>query len=360
MTKDKDAEAISNAARVLSSLGSSKGGLARAESLTPEERREIATTAALTRWRVAGGKPIKATHAGTLTIGDKKLACANLPDGRRVISEATMMAALGRVYSGYYSKRDATADPSSAVLPRYLAPVGLKPFISNELVELLQPIPYIPPNGRSVAKGVNAEAVPQICEVWLKARGEGVLSEKQLKTAVQAEILVRGLAHVGIIALVDEATGYQEIRDRIALQAILDKYLRKELAAWAKRFPDEFYQQIFRLRGWQWKGMRVNRPQVVAGYTKDFVYERLAPGILRELESRNPRDDTGNRRAKHHQWLTEDVGHPALAQHLYAVIGFMRVAASWEQFKYMLNRAFPKKGATLELPFPIPDTGIGK
>lgn len=346
---NKDAEAISNAARVLSALGASKGGLARAESLTPEARREIATTAARTRWRVVGGKPIKATHAGTLTIGDKKLACANLPDGRRVISEATMMAALGRVYSGYYSKRDATADPNSAVLPRYLDPVGLKPFISNELVDLLKPIPYIPPNGRSINKGVNAAAVPQICEVWLKARGEGVLSNRQLKTAVEAEILVRGLAHTGIIALVDEATGYQEVRDRVALQAILDKYLRKEFAAWAKRFPDEFYTHIFRLRQWPWKGMKVNRPQIVANYTKDIVYARLAPGILRELEARNLKDEKGYRKAKHHQWLTEEIGHPALAQHLYAVVGLMRLSDSWDEFKRMLNRAYPRRGDTLQM-----------
>ena len=76
-------------------------------------------------------------------------------------------------------------------------------------------------------------------------------------------MLTRGLAHIGIIALVDEATGYQEVRDKLALQAILDAYLRKELAAWAKRFPDEFYREMFRLKGWQWQGMSVNRPQIV-------------------------------------------------------------------------------------------------
>ena len=135
----------------------------------------------------------------------------------------------------------------------------------------------------------------------------------------------------------------------MALQAILDQFLRKELAAWAKRFPDEFYQQIFRLRGWEWKGMKVNRPQVVAKYTNDFVYERLAPGILEELQRRNPKDGKGQRRSAHHQWLTEDVGDPALAQHLYAVIGLMRASNTWEQFKTMLVRAFPKRGNTLEL-----------
>ena len=71
---------------------------------------------------------------------------------------------------------------------------------------------------------------------------------------MQCEILAPALARVGIIALIDEATGYQEIRDRQALQQILDKYLLKEYAAWAKRFPDEFYKQIFKLRGWEWRG----------------------------------------------------------------------------------------------------------
>src|SRR4051812_5308495 len=107
--------------------GRAKGGHARAEALSPAKRKAIASQGGKARWRV---KPIEATHAGTLTIGDKALACANLPDGRRVISEATMMAALGRVYSGYYSQRDASANPNSAVLPRYLAPAGLRPFIS--------------------------------------------------------------------------------------------------------------------------------------------------------------------------------------------------------------------------------------
>ena len=89
----------------------------------------------------------------------------------------------------------------------------------------------------------------------------------------------------------------------------------------------------------------MNRPSVVGKYTNDLVYERLAPELLTELEELNPKTDKGNRKAKHHQWLTEDVGHPALAQHLHAVIGFMRAWARWDQFYRLLQRAFPKKGA---------------
>ena len=97
--------------------------------------------------------------------------------------------------------------------------------------------------------------------------------------------------------------------------------------------------------------MAVNRPQSVGRYTKDIVYARLAPGVLKELEDRNPRDERGYRKSKHHQWLTDDVGHPALAQHLYAVIGFMRASSSWDSFMRLLDRAFPRRGDTLLLPF---------
>ena len=162
---------------------------------------------------------------------------------------------------------------------------------------------------------------------------------------------MRGLATIGIIALVDEATGFQETRDRMALQAILDKFLRKEFAAWAKRFPDEFYKQIFRLRGWEWRGMKINRPQVVAHYTKDLVYERLLPGILAQLEERNPKDERGHRKGRHHQLLTDDVGHPALAQHLYAVITLMRTEDNWDDFRRCLDVALPRQGDNLKFSF---------
>lgn len=323
-----------------------KGGHARADKLAPERRKEIASGAAVARWR---GAPIKATHAGVVRIGDLALDCANLPDGRRVISEAAIMRALGRGYSGYYSQRDAAADEGSAVLPRYVAPLALKPFIPDDLLSLLsEPIAYLPPGGKIINKGIEDRALPKICRVWMEASKAGKLNAAQERTASKAETLSFGFAEVGIAALIDEATGFQAVRDKLALQAILDQFLRKEFAVWAKRFPDEFYKEIFRLRNWPWKGMKVNRPQVVANYTKDLVYARVAPGVLHELERRNPIAE-GARKSKHHQWLTEDLGIPALSQHLHAVLALMRASGSWDDFKKMIDLALPKRGDTLQL-----------
>jgi hypothetical protein len=131
----------------------------------------------------------------------------------------------------------------------------------------------------------------------------------------------------------------------------LDAYLLKELAAWAKRFPDEFYKQIFRLRGWQWNGMKINRPSVVGRYTNDLVYERLAPGILDELKKRMPVTETGNRKGKLQQLLTEEVGHPALQAHLQGLMALQRAAPErgWAQFIRSVERAYPKLNVTIPL-----------
>lgn len=318
------------------------GGVARAEKLTPERRKEIAKMAAAARWALP-----KATHKGELEIGDIRIPCAVLENGRRVLTETGVTNAIVGSRSGA-SRRKKKVGDGGAPNPVFIAPDRLKSFISKEMTEgPLRPVEYLD-NGRMIV-GFDASILPAACEVWLTARDAGVLQMQQMNKARRAEMLMRGLAKVGVIALVDEATGYQEVRDRLALQEILDKFLRKELAAWTKRFPDEFYKQIFRLRGWEWKGMKVNRPQVVAKYTNDIVYDRLGPGVLHELQNKNPKDSKGIRKARHHQWLTDDVGHPALTRHIDLATNLMKAADSWESFKIMLDRIFPKQGNTLSM-----------
>lgn len=321
------------------------GAVARAEKLSPEVRSEIAKTAAAARW----GTP-KATHRGEINIGETRIPCAVLEDGRRVITETGVTTAILGSRSGASKRLKKAHAGVGALMPIFLAPERLKPFISQEMISgPLKPVSYL--DGGKTVIGFDATILPIACEIWLRARDAGALQEQQKDKAQRAEILMRGLAHIGIVALVDEATGYQEVRDRKALQAILDKYLAKELAAWAKRFPDEFYKQMFRLKGWAFNPMSVSRPGVVGKYTVDLIYERLAPGLVEELERLNPKTTSGARRSRHHQWLSDDVGHPALAQHLHAVIGFMRACTSWDQFMDMLDRAFPKKGHTIPIMF---------
>jgi hypothetical protein len=320
------------------------GGIARAKAMNSEERKASASLAAVARWN-PGIK--RATHDGDLQIGDLIIPCAVLEDGTRVLTQSGLLRAIGRSERPSGEKYD--ENDGFAPVPTFLRTKSLKSFISKDFSDSSEPIAFIPKHGGK-ALGFRAELLPMVCDLFLEAREAGALPPNQMATAKKCEILVRSLAKVGIVALVDEATGYQEIRDKHALRALLDEYLSKELSAWAKRFPDDFYKEIFRLRKWEWRGMRVNRPQCVANYTTNVVYDRLAPGIVEELERRNPVQENGGRKAKHHQWLTSDVGHPALSQHIHAVTGLMRANGSWDSFMRQLDRAFPKKGDTLQLP----------
>jgi len=294
-------------------------------------------------------KIIRATHEGILPVAGLNIPCFVLPDGTRLLTQRGIQTTTGMGTGGGTSGAQRLAQ-TVAKLEKTLS-------LSNDLsARLKNPILFTPPHGGRPAYGLEATTLIDYCELLLTARdAEGVLSEAQERWAIAAEAVIRAFAKVGIIAVIDEVTGYQEIRDKEALQQILDRYLRQEFAAWAKRFPDEFYKEMFRLRGWQWRGMKVNRPSVVAHYTKDLIYQRLAPGILEELERRNPQNEKGARKHRHHQWLTDDIGVPALNQHLYATIGFMRAATTWDQFYRMMQRAYPKLNTTLMLDFPEPD-----
>lgn len=333
--------------------GRAKGGVARAAKLTPERRSEIASIGgkarSSTKERI---DPIPAaTHIGELKIGDLVLPCAVLPDGSRLISQGGIAAAFGPTTGGWQARKKKGEEHTSD-LPPFLVATSLQPFISDDVRTLVSsPKRYKDPRGGPVRIGVDATLIPKICEVWLKARDADKLTKIQRPVAYRAEILMRSLASIGIVALVDEATGYQEVRDKKTLAALLDKYLLKEFAKWAKRFPDTFYKEMFRLRGWDYPSVSGGKPGVVGRYTMNIVYERLAPGLVLELETRNPKEDGRRRKATHHQWLTEDLGLPALSEHIHAITGLMRACDDWDQFKRMLDRSFPIKGDQLPLRF---------
>jgi hypothetical protein len=331
--------------------GRAAGGFARAEALTKAERKSIATRAAEARW-AKSAVPI-ATHEGVLRIGDVDIPCAVLEDGRRVLTQSGVMKAMGRARQAkgrrYYDSDDQ--------LPAFLQAKNLKPFISSDLVLASKHIEFRTVRGAH-AFGYVAELLPKVCDVFvqaLDARPKTVLKATQMHIAERAKILIRALAQTAIVALVDEATGYQEIRPRDALQKYLELIVRKELAAWVKKFPDEFYQNIYTLKGWTWPGMSKNRYSVVAHYTRDLVYERMAPGLLQALEQKAPKNDKGRRNTLLKDWLTGDIGDPMLAQHLHSLIMFQRLSIAngygWKRFVNMVDQVLPKKDTSMLLPF---------
>ena len=338
---------------------------ARADSLTPEERKEIGRKAAAARWDKEKDIP-RAEYPGELRIGDMIFPCSVLSDGTRILTQSDFMSEMGMYYSGWVSK-NRSAEEVAADVPLFLAFQALKPFIDKHLGDLQSiTVAYRTESG-NIARGIKAEIIPKLCDVWLDADESKTLGKRQKQIATKARLLMRALAHTGIIALVDEVTGYQEHRTKDALTRILEEFIAKELQPYVPTFQQEYYREIYRLRGLEYPKDSVRRPQYFGSITNDIVYKRLAPGVLEELKRVTPRLGSGRHKDKLFQRLTQNKGYPKLTHHLGSVVTMMQLSNDWHDFMAKLDRFKPRldiksleKGQQLSFDYDAgKDSGVG-
>lgn len=332
----------------MAEAGSAKGGRARASVLTPEERSEIARKAVQARWAKAGKlkKPNesipakteeeKPPHAednlpfsmfrGTLKIGDMDMECHVLSDGRRVFTQREIVRVL-------------TAGRDSGNLAEEIKGNPLIPNV-DALGEIIR---FKVPGTQFVAFGREATVLIELCERYLQARDFDQLRGKQKRIALQAGIIVRACAKIGIIALVDEATGYQKVRAQNALRLKLQAFISEELQEWARKFPPEFWFELARLEGVKYSPR--NRPLRWGKYIMAFVYDAIDKDVGKELRRKNP---SPHYKDNLHQWLTE-FGKEKLIGQIQSVITIMKLCDNMEQFKKKFAHVF--KNAPLQYEF---------
>lgn len=333
----------------------SLGGKASAAKLTPEERKARAKKAAEARWNA---DVPRATHEGWFKLGNVDIFAAVLSNGKRLISQGTFLRAIGRARS---PKAGTGVLSTVDDLPFFLQAPVLKPFIDEDLRVSTTPVFFLQKNGKK-AVGYDAQTLSDVAEVYLRMRDAFNANNKQIPKnfrhiIVACDLLQRGLARVGIVALVDEATGYQFVRQSDELRKILEQFISKELAKWVLTFQPDFYRQMYRLRKWQLDPDSHKKPGAVAKYTIDLVYDRIHPDLTIELKkTRSDWEDKGGRRGgKLHQFTSDDYGHPRLKQHIEGVIQIMRFSKDWNQFMYRMGVAYPKIDETPLLDFPDDD-----
>lgn len=351
--------------------GKRRSGLARISSMTDKERREFSRKGALTRWRVDPNKPIYESEAwGDLPFGSSPIPCAVLMvNGEvvRIISERGVVKSFGGKRGGSHWLR-VKQDPEVANLPPIISASNLREFISTELWEGLNNRYQYRIPGRSgfIAQGIRAELYPMICDVFLKARDakklappvKGRLGQEDMAKA--ADIMMRALAHTGIIALVDEVTGFQSQRPPDALTKILEAFVAKELQPYIPTFPVDYYEHLFRLRGLDYKKDSVQRPQYFGCLTNDIVYKRLAPGVLLELKKVTVRNEAGRPKHKYFQRLTQNLGYPKLRELLGGIVDIMKLSSDYRDFLGKLNILHPPYGQLPLLTYdPAKDDGKG-
>lgn len=331
----------------------SKGGKARAASLSTQELSESGKRAAEARW---GGELPQATHDGPLQIGDAVLVAAVLPNGKRLLTQGTVLQAIGRsrtpkAGTGGFSNVDG--------LPFFLSAETLKPFISEELRLSTTPILFRLKSGQR-AVGYDALLLPMVCQVYQKLHdfitrnltsdkdtevAQAKRSYNQYKHIISAcDVLVNGFAQRGIIALVDDATGYQADRARDEALKIVEQYVSPSyLIPWTRRFPHDFFREAYKILGWEYKAGCVKHPQYLGKFIIRYVYEPLPPGVLEELQKKLPKNESGNRRAKLWQALTVDTGIPHLDRQITAVTTLMEISDDKGIFEHHFKRVFGKQ-----------------
>ena len=276
----------------------------------------------------------KITHEGEIELGDFSIPCYVLEDGRRVLSSRGMQSALKMVDETLDGKQT-----SGTRLDRYLSQKSLEPFIyKGRSLDHFTPIDCY--KGNTKINGFEATILIDICDAFLEARKTIDLSSRQQMIADQCEILVRAFAKLGLIALIDEATGYQYDREKDELQKLINAYVSEELRPWSYTFGENYYKEIFRLRGWDFTVSGIKkRPSIVGKYTNTFIYEELPKGVLEELKKRTPKNESGDYSARFHQSLTSDTGYIALKFQLNSVTSLMEAADDWEDFIRLFNKA---------------------
>jgi hypothetical protein len=284
----------------------------------------------------------KVTHQGKWKVYDEfDIDCYVTNNGIRLLSLRGTARAL-----------DIKGNGSGGLL-RNLQSKWLQPYLSDQLkewilsatnekikpIEVLFGPPIIP---------FKASFLVDICKAYILANNDKALLESQMRTYYRLISLMTAFAKVGIDAMVDEITGYQEDRRKDELQKILKLYISEEFLEWTKMFPEEFYEQIFRLKGWgsfQKAGQKM--PQVVGQYTNDIVYERLPDRVLVELKKKVRKSEKGNNLVKLHQGLSKDYGISHLEKHLIAVVALMKASLCWEHFLEMLDKTYRRYGQSI-------------
>lgn len=272
-----------------------------------------------------------------LIIGNIEIPCYVLEDGTAVLSGRGIQNILG------FKKSD-----SGNALTTMLNRSKFETYMPDNLMQKLDsPIQFERIGGggsQPMTNAYEATVLIDICYVLIDAKRDNVkLTPKEEGLYIQAELIVRAFSKTGIISVIYKLTGYLDDQVSTFLNDILNKFLLDEAKKYKVTFPLELYKQWYRLNNWDWKlESKQKRPGVIGTWTKDLIYSRIAPLLLKELERKNPKNEKGYREFKHFQFLTDEVGEPQLREFFGGLIALAKASPNWRKYYAMVNRAYPK------------------
>ncbi|WP_440521144.1 P63C domain-containing protein [Serratia marcescens] len=319
-----------------SSEGKAKGGIARAKSLTKEQRADIAKKGAAARWK---NKPYSATHKGSFSAEfgiDAECYVLNDPDKTVVTSKRGLSRLLGLGGLGN--------DVDRVIYSQYM-----QPYVDAVLLEKFKnPLIFQWKGddagaGFGEAHGYDITVVGDLAGALIKANIAGALPKSRIDAARQAQALSNAAMKAGIKGLAYAVAGYRpEVQEVInAFKA----FVREEARQYEKEFPDELYEEWYRLYGLS--RPERGRPIRFGQLTNSQIYVPLAKSKGKILEQiRASRDENGKQSDKLHLFLSE-IGVKALRQHIGKLLGVAAMSENKEEYELGIEKVFGKMKSDL-------------
>lgn len=271
-----------------------------------------------------------AKYSGFLNLGGRDIDCYVLDNESRVINMRATVKAI--------------ANDDNGDLSKYVGVRSLHPYINaDELTSKI--IEFDIPGNQITAKGISAETFLDICSAYVTAFTSGAaLTEKQKGIAINCSVLLAACAKIGLIALIDEATGYQYVRETDALQVKIRAFISDELRAWEKTFPDELWEEFGRLTGWS--GSLQHRPKYWGKLVLELIYDALDPDVAKYLKENKPAPRHGR---NYHQWFTEEYGVNRLITHINQITGIAKTCTSIDELRHKVALYYGKEELQLAI-----------
>ncbi|QOV13199.1 P63C domain-containing protein [Viridibacillus arvi] len=288
--------------------------------------------------------PRAIVNESNFNIGDTILTGSVLNDGSRVIKDTSLFSALDRKRKGETRIEGFPPIIGSKTLANLLNEVY------PHYIEKIMPFEIAQFNG-TTGKWYDAQTITIICDLYMEAEKLGLISQNQIHVLEKAKILLRSLARVGITALIDEATKYQEVREKDELQLLLEQFIAEELRPYSKEFSSEYFKQIFRLYGLPYDPTTQKRPLYFAKFTRKYVYDLLPPNVWEEIDKQNPLLPTNknySKRKYHIHRLLSEQGVRYLREHLDNLTPVMKLSEEMDDFKSKFNIVFEDKIKIIE------------
>lgn len=230
---------------------------------------------------------------------------------------------------------------------KFLTHPSVRSTSSNRILDRLR-------KGYSIGKSgadtlfVDSRVITDFCRLMLSLRATGKLAGIYLSYARNCECFMLGLADTGLAALIDEATGYCK-RQKDEYRRLFRAYISEYHSEWVKEFQDSFFDGIYKVYHLTKSGK--NHPSFFGVFINKYVYFPLANShgaILEKLKEKDPIVNVCGRKYKLHQFLTKEVGKPALQKHLNQVETLLSISSDKGMFKRYFKKAFPQPFDQLE------------